>query len=442
MKTGIVVSKYSLTTQLIHGPARARGWEYSHAIHPPIVRSNAHRLETVKRGHQAFSLFATPEGEKPDEQPLFIYERLHGPVKTMLQEQMALLEEGNAARVFASGMAAINSTLFSVLKNGQKILSDKVLYGCTFSLFTRGMPRRGISVDFIDTSNTNVVAAAISSQTRVIYFESPANPNLKLTDMLGIRKIVDEVNKNRKTEDQIIVIMDNTFATPYAQRPLNLGIDMVVHSMTKNLNGFATRIGGVVVFNDVGRFLPDIDMELKDGGGVMTDETAWDFLVYGLPTLQMRMQIKTKNAETIAEFLENHQKVGKGNIFYPGLPSFPQYDLARKQMSTGFSKIFSPGDMIYFQLAPKLNGERNAHLARTERFLDYIASNSYPITLGVSLGIIKTMIESPGLMTHSSYNAEQLSEAGLLLGGIRLAVGTEEVQDLIDDLNEALDQAA
>ncbi len=341
-------------------------------------------------------------------------------------------------------MAAINGGLWSVLdaRLGHTGLSDRTLYGCSWSLFNLGFPRRGIAMDFVDTSDINAVASAIKDTTRVLYFESPANPNLKLTDIAAVTKLVADINSGRPENMQIVVVIDNTFATAWAQLPLDLGVDMSVLSLTKNMNGFGTRMGGAVVFNDVERFLPGVEMELKDCGGVMLDEVASDFLVYSLPTLPMRMPIKVGNAQAIAEFLEGHTKVGTGNILFPGLPSFPQYELAQRQMSTGIAGEFCPGDMIYFQLGKKEGESRESHLERTKAFLDYIAEHSYAVTLAVSLGVVKTLIESPALMTHSSYSEAEVIEAGFLPGGIRLAVGCEKKDDLIHDIEEALAKAA
>jgi len=445
MKAGIQVDRsYASVSRAIHGSSQARGWTFGETLHPPVVRTNTYRLKTTDQGHGAFCSFASPSVELSGDQPRLIYERLLSPNKVTLGDQLAMLENGQAARVFATGMAAINGANLAVLdaRLGHTVLSDKTLYGCTWSLFNRGFPRRGIAVDFVDTSDIAAVANGIKDSTRVLYFESPANPNLKLTDIAALRQLVDSINTSRPAEKQIIIVMDNTFATCWAQRPLDLGVDLSVLSLTKNMNGFGTRMGGAVIFNAVERFLTDIDMEVKDGGGVMLDEAAWDYLVYSIPTLPMRMPIKVKNAQAIAAFLETHAKIGQGNVMFPGLPSFPQYELAQRQMSTGLAGEFCPGDMIYFQLAKKPGEAREAHLERTKAFLDYIAENSYPITLAVSLGVIKTLIESPALMTHSSYSEAALIAAGFLPGGIRLAVGCENQADLIHDIEEALDKAA
>ncbi|NQU17651.1 MAG: aminotransferase class I/II-fold pyridoxal phosphate-dependent enzyme [Candidatus Saganbacteria bacterium] len=439
--------RYAVQSVLIHGPQRTRGLSYQHGIHPPVVQSNTYRLESSARGHQAFCEFGSVEVEQGDNAPKLIYERLTSPNKVLLQDQLVTMENGFSARVFATGMGAINAGLFTVLdaRRGHTMIADTMLYGCTFSLCQRGLPKRGITVNPVNTSDLNSLIEVITrkdDKTRVIYFESPANPALRLTDMLALRNIVDDVNKNRDPQDQIILILDSTFATPYSQNPLNLGIDILIHSLTKNLNGFGTRMGGAVIINDQERFLTELDMELKDGGAVMLDQVAWDFLTYSIPTFIPRMRQKTETAMRLARFLEEHPQVGKGNVVFPGLESFPQYELAQKQMSNGLARKFAPGDMIYFQLKRKQDESREAYLTRTAFFLDSIADDSYAVTLGVSLGLWKTMIESPALMTHSSYTEDQLIQSGFLPGGMRLAPGGEDPKDIESDLDDGLEKAA
>lgn len=435
----VVPSRADIKTIAIHGPQRARGWTYEHCAHAPVVLSNTYRLESAARGHEAFLEYGSVEAERAGTPPKLIYERLTSPNKVQLQDQLKRFEHGHAARVFATGMGAISAAMFTVLdaRRGHTVLADSMLYGCTFSLCNRGLPKRGIPVDTVDTSDINAVIEKITTsgnKIRVLYFESPANPALRLTDILALRKAVDDVNIAKDPEDKIILIMDSTFGTPYSQNPLNLGVDILVHSLTKNLNGFGTRMGGVVIINDLDQYLTELDMEVKDGGAVMIDQVAWDFVTYSIPTFMDRMARKNATALQLARFLENHEMVGLGNILYPGLESFPQYALAQRQMATGLAGKFAPGDMIYFQLKRLPGEERDLYLKRTAAFLDGLADDSYVITLGVSLGLKKTMIESPALMTHSSYSEEQLVAAGFLPGGIRLATGEEAVEDLEQDL--------
>jgi cystathionine beta-lyase/cystathionine gamma-synthase len=225
--------------------------------------------------------------------------------------------------------------------------------------------------------------------------------------------------------------VDNTFATPYCQRPLEHGADLVVHSLTKNICGFGTDIGGVVIGGK--EFLPSLLMYRKYFGGVMSPKAAWPILVYGLPTLPLRTSMQMKNAMEIARFLENHPKVER--VQYPGLPSFRFYNLAKKQM-IDYDGNFAPGILLYFVL----KGTPDEALKRGRKMIDFIAEHAYTLTMAVSLGQIRTLIENPASMTHSAIPADEQVKAGIDPGGIRLAIGIEEVKDIINDLGLALDQ--
>lgn len=442
MKVGRTSTKgrtYGDRTRAIHGKNIASSWEYGHNLNPPITRSNAFRLDSTARGAEAFRRFADPhfEGVTPE----FFYERFHGACKGMLQDQIADMEHGAASRVLATGMGAIHTGIVSVMGPGNSIIADPVIYGCSYDSFSTLYKDFSWPVHFVDTSDLEAVRRTITKDTRVIYLETPGNPNLKLTDIRALRQLVDEINAHRRPQDRIIIIVDNTFATPYAQRPLDLGADMSILSLTKGINGFSSRMGGAVTVRDARRFLPRLDRTLKNIGAVMLDEVAWDFLVYSLPTLSMRLSLKTENTKAIASYLEANPMVGSGNVFYPGLESFPQFALAQAQLSTGLSGEFSPGDMIYFQLAPRLGEKTVLHLRRTRKFLDYLAQHSYCWTLAVSLGLMKSLLESPPLMTHSALTPEQMAEAKILPAGIRVSVGAEEVNDLVYDMDKAFERA-
>jgi cystathionine beta-lyase/cystathionine gamma-synthase len=332
---------------------------------------------------------------------------------------------------FASGMAAISASLAVTVRAGEEIVAHHTLYGCTYSLLTNWLPRFQISTKFADLRAPSNLQEAITTDTRVVYFETPVNPTLQLIDIAEIRQIVDRFNELRVPEQKIKVIVDNTFATPYCQRPLPLGADLVVHSLTKNIGGFGTDMGGAVI--GPRRFQEQLLMYRKDFGGVLSPKNAWPILVYGLPTLAARTVNQQKTALKVAQFLEQHPKVD--HVYYPGLESFQQYELAKRQM-VSYDGKFAPGSVLYFVL----KGDRDSANRAAERCIDYIAENAYSITLAVSLGQIRTLIEEPYSMTHSALPEGEKIAHGLEPGGIRLSIGLEDWHDIIEDLRVALEQ--
>jgi cystathionine beta-lyase/cystathionine gamma-synthase len=418
---------YRMRTQLIHGTFHSKFWDYNHHIIPPMSASASYRLDSVRRGAQGFTEYATDSSEMP----IYIYDRLYEPTRGLLEENLADAEGGQMAVCFATGMAAISAAFGVTAAAGEEIVAHHTLYGCTYSLLTNWLPRFGITTKFIDLREAKDFDEAINDKTRVIYLETPVNPTLDLIDIAEIRSMVDKVNASRKDEQKIVIIVDNTFATPYCQRPLSFGADLVVHSLTKNIGGFGTDMGGVVIGPE--KYHEALLMYRKDFGGVLSPKNAWPILVYGLPTLVSRSVNQQKSALMVAEFLEKHQKVAQ--VIYPGLESFPQYELAKRQM-VSYDGKFAPGSMLYFVL----KGDSNAANDAAERLIDYIAQNAYSITLAVSLGQIRTLIEAPFSMTHSALPGEMKIAKGLTPGGIRLSIGLEDWQDIIEDLTQALDQ--
>jgi cystathionine beta-lyase/cystathionine gamma-synthase len=343
---------------------------------------------------------------------------------------MAYAEGGEMAACFASGMAAISAAVGVTTKAGDELVAHHTLYGCTYSLFTNWLPRFGVRVQFADLRNAESFHQAVTDRTRVVYFETPVNPTMDLIDIAQVKRWVDEA-KARRRGDRLVIIVDNTFATPFCQRPLALGADLVVHSLTKDIGGFGTDMGGAVIGSH--QYHGPLLMFRKDFGGVLSPRNAWPILVYGLPTLATRMVNQQKSAMRVAQFLEQHPKVAR--VSYPGLETFPQYDLARRQMFNYDGK-FAPGSMIYFVL----NGDERATNAAAERFIDFIATHAYSITLAVSLGQIRTLIEEPYSMTNSALPDEVKRQRGLEPGGIRLSIGLEDWHDIMEDLRVALDQ--
>lgn len=414
-------------TRMIHGLSRSRHWEYDHHVVPPISSSATFRLDSVERAAQGFVDFAHDSADGHD--LVYIYDRLDEPTRGMLEENLASAEGGEVALCFASGMAAISGVIHCLLQAGEHLVTHHVLYGCSYSLFSNWLPRYGIQVAFEDLTNIQALRQAIVPETRVVYFETPVNPDMTLIDMEAVRRVVDEYNALRRSEKRIRIVVDNTFATPHCQRPIEHGADVVCHSLTKGIGGFGTDVGGVVIGpKDVRNQLL---LYRKDFGGILSPKAAWTTLVYGLPSLATRMVNYQKTAHYVARFLANHPKVEK--VLYPGLESFPQYALAKRQMRDSKGH-FAPGSMLYFVLKGTDPDGRHGR-----EFVDYIAENAYSICLAVSLGQIKTLIECPFCMTHSALPPEEMARHGVVPGGIRLSCGLEDREDIVSDLTAALD---
>ncbi len=424
---------YSTEAHLIYGQMDDPRWDYSHHLLPPMSTSATYRLDSAGRGAQGFAEFAHSSDEitVKSKAPIYIYDRLGEPNKDMLEENLAFAEGGEIAVSFASGMAAVSGVLGILTGAGSEILAHKTLYGCTYSLLTNWYPRLKISAKFIDFTDINEVRRSITRATRVLYMESPVNPTLKLTDLRAIAEMTASINKTRSQEDRIYTVVDSTFATPFCQRPISLGIDFVIHSLTKAIGGFGTDIGGVVIGPQWSRDM--LMLYRKDFGGVLSPKSAWPVLVQGLPSLAVRMRQMQQTAMEVAEFLTTRREIECTR--YPGLPMFAQAALARAQM-VDYDGNFAPGSMIYFVMRGETAPEA---LAKAERFINHIAANAYCITLAVSLGNIRTLIEHPGSMTHSAIPAEEQVAKGLDPGGVRLAIGLEKPADIIKDLAFSFD---
>ena len=367
----------------------------------PIYQTSTFIFDSAEQGGRRFAL----------EEAGYIYTRLGNPTTTVLENKIAALEEGEAGIATSSGMGAISSTLWTVLKAGDHVVTDKTLYGCTFALMNHGLTKFGIEVTFVDTSNLDEVKNAMKENTRVVYLETPANPNLKIVDLEALSKLA---HKNPNT----LVIVDNTFATPYMQKPLKLGADIVVHSVTKYINGHGDVIAGLVVTNkelaDQIRFVGLKDMT----GAVLGPQDAY-YIIRGMKTFEIRMERHCKNAKKVVEFLNKHPKIEK--VYYPGLETHPGYEIAKKQM-----KDF--GAMISFEL--KGGFEAGKTLLNSLKLC----------SLAVSLGDTETLIQHPASMTHSPYTKEEREAAGITDGLVRLSVGLENIEDIIADLEQGLEK--
>lgn len=386
-------------TKAIHGGQKK---DQFGALATPIYQTSTFIFDDTKQGGERFA------GRECG----YIYSRLGNPTVAVAEEKIAILEKGEACAATSSGMGAISSALWTLLRAGDHVIADKILYGCTFALLSHGMTRYGVEVDFIDTSNLEEVRKTMKKNTRVVYLETPANPNMKITDIEEISKIAHENSYTR-------VMVDNTFATPYLQRPLELGADIVVHSATKYLNGHGDVIAGFVVgkmdfINEVKSF------GIKDMTGSVLGPMEAFLIIRGLKTFEVRMERHCFNAEKVAEYLNKHPKVLE--VYYPGLESHEGHEVAKKQMSLGY------GGMISFEL--------KGGFAAGETMLN----NVKLCALAVSLGDTETLIQHPASMTHSTYSKEELKEAGISEGLVRLSAGLENIEDIISDLEQALEK--
>ena len=367
----------------------------------PIFQSSTFVFDNTKQGASRFS------GEESG----YIYTRLGNPNANQIAQKLAVLENAEAGLVMGSGMGAITTVMWTALKAGDHLLADDSLYGCTFSFFTHGLTRYGVEVTLVDFRDIELVKANIRPNTKVVYFETPTNPNLKLIDIEKVAKVAHSYNSDIK------VIVDNTFCTPYIQRPLDLGADVVVHSATKYLNGHGDVIAGFVVGS--AEFITKVKMfGLKDmTGATLGPFESW-LILRGLKSLEIRVERHTASAKKIAEYLYNNDKVEHVN--YPGLPTHPGHEIAKRQM-----KDF--GGMISFEI----KGGKEAGM----KFCNALKL----CTIAVSLGDAETLIEHPASMTHSTYGPEDLKAAGISAGLIRLSVGLENADDIIADMQQAFD---
>ncbi|MBI1748702.1 MAG: PLP-dependent transferase [Acidobacteria bacterium] len=333
------------------------------------------------------------------------YARTQNPTRAALEANIAALERGVCGIAFASGLAAINATL-TLLKSGNHVVASSNLYGGTFRLFVRILATFGLEFSFVDTSNINLVEAAIQSSTRMIFIETPTNPTMTISDLAAISRIAQA--------HRLRFVVDNTFMSPYFQRPIELGADIVIHSTTKFLNGHSDSIGGMVVVKDPeeGERLAFIQ---NAAGAILSPFDAW-LILRGTKTLAVRMRQHDANGRAIARFLGGQRQVQK--IYYPGLADHPQHELAQRQMS-GF------GSMIAFELGS---------LEKANTLLKHVRLCS----LAESLGGVETLISHPATMTHASVPREDRIRLGITDGLVRISVGIEDVEDIITDLEQAL----
>ena len=337
----------------------------------------------------------------------FSYSRSGNPTVQALEEKLTVLERGHATSCFSTGMAATNAVFMSMLNAGDHVVISDVAYGGTYRLATQVYSRFGVSVTFVDSADLDAVEAGMTSETRMIFTETPANPTLKYTDLAGVSDIARSHN--------VPHAVDNTFLTPYYQRPFEYGADLIIHSTTKYFDGHNATVGGAVVSANE-ELAEAVGFIQNSTGTIMSPMVAW-LTMQGTKTLSERMDRQSANAMAIAEFLEGHEKVVR--VAYPGLASFPQHDLAVKQAS-GF------GAMAWFEVAG------GAEAGKT------LMDNVTLWTLAENLGSVESLVTHPVTMTHAAVAKADRERVGITDGMVRISVGLEDLEDLIDDLDRAL----
>jgi len=394
-----VKDSWRISTKAIHG--YGGGDSLTGAVSLPIYQTSTYEFKNSQHGADLFA--GEAEG--------FIYSRISNPTVDAFQREIACLEGGEAAQALGSGMAASFNAIMTDCKSGDSYISSETVYGGTHALNTHVMPRFGVTCHEVDATDLNVVEDAIkkAKNCKVLFFETPANPTLAILDIKGLADLGHKYG--------LTVIMDNTFATPILQRPLESGVDVIMHSATKYIGGHGDVVAGVVIGTQeyITRLREDVYI---DTGATMAPFSAW-LLLRGLKTLPVRMKAHCENAGRIAQFLAFHPKITK--VHYPGLSSHPGHELAKKQME-GF------GGMIAFEIAGGFD--------EGKKLMDAVELSK----VAVSLGDCDSLICHPASTTHSTYTKEQREDAGILDNMIRISVGLEDTADIMDDLNQALRQ--
>jgi len=383
-------------TKLIH--AGAFEDEFGSAT-VPIYQTSTFKFKNAEHGADCFS------GKSNG----YIYTRIGNPTIRAFEQNIAELENGYDGIATSSGMAAITSVYMALLGAGAHIVSSDAVYGPARGVLEQDFSRFGVEASFVNTSKLENIISAIKPNTKVLYIETPANPTMDITDIAACAEIAKKHN--------LILVVDNTFSSPYLQKPLDFGADVVLHSITKFINGHADIVGGVVVAKD-----PEIYKKIRHCMvymGCNMDPTQAFMVLRGVKTLGIRIERAQENAMKIAQFLQNHPKIEW--LRYPGLETHPQYTLAKKQMK-GYGSMMSFGLKGGFEAGKKLMD--NVHLA----------------LLAVSLGGVETLIQHPASMTHAAVSKENKLAAGITDDLVRFSVGIEDVEDIIEDLSKALDK--
>lgn len=387
-----------INTQMIHGGNKKDCMTGS--LSAPIYQTSTFVFDNAKQGADRFS------GDECG----YIYTRLGNPTQEVFEEKLAILEKGEAAVATASGMGAISSAIWSLVESGDHIVAARNIYGCTFSLLDEQMRKFGIQTSFVDGTDIDSFREFITPKTKLVIVETPSNPSLDVIDIEAVANIAHEKGA--------LLMVDNTFLSPYGQRPLTLGADIVVHSATKYLNGHGDVIAGAIVGSK--ELIEKIRMEgLKDmTGACISPFNAW-LVLRGMKTLGIRMDKHCNNAFALAKSLLEHKKIDRVN--YPGLESHPQHEIAKRQMDCF-------GGVVSFELKGGLKAGEE------------LMNNVKLCSLAVSLGDTESLIQHPASMTHSVIPEEKRLEMGITNGLVRISAGLEDAQDIIDDIWNALDK--
>lgn len=370
------------------------------ALSTPIYQTSTYVFDSTHQGGARFS---------GDEQG-YIYGRLGNPTVRELEQRMASLEGTDDAAALGSGMGAVSATIFAIVNAGDHIVASNALYGCSYALLDHKCRQLGIDVTFVDITNEMAVRSAIKDNTKMLYAETPINPNLVCVDLDMIARVAKE--KNLKS------VIDNTFMSPVLQRPAEHGIDLIIHSATKYLNGHGDVIAGIVCGDQ--EMIEEIKLTtLKDMGAVISPHDAW-LIIRGLKTLHIRVERHCQNAQKVAEYLEQHPAIK--TVYFPGLPSHDGHRLIGQQMKAG-------GGVMAFEI--------DGNFDNAVQFMDQLKM----CKIAVSLGDAETLIQHPASMTHSPYEPEDRRAAGISDTLVRLSVGLEHVDDIIDDLHQGLSKA-
>ncbi|WP_273851077.1 methionine gamma-lyase [Guptibacillus spartinae] len=389
--------KHRFETKTIHDGYESKS--HHNSLASPIYQTSTFTFETAEAGEKRFA------GEEPG----YIYSRLGNPTVRMLEERMASLENAEAGLAFGSGMAAVSAVLMHLVKSGDHILCSEGVYGCTFGLLKMIENKFGIEHDLLPLDSMEQIRQAIRPNTTVIYIETPINPTLKLIDLEMISSVAKEKG--------ITVVVDNTFSTPYLQRPMEFGCDIVLHSATKYIGGHGDVVAGLVV-SDQETITSIAKSTQKDIGGILSPFDAW-LLLRGLKTLPIRMDRHCANARRVVEKLINHPAVT--NVMYPGQEASPSFSIAQKQMK-------SPGGLISFEIK---GGKQEA-----QHFMNHLEM----IKIAVSLGDAETLIQHPATMTHAVVPIEERKRMGISESLIRLSIGLEAWEDIWEDIEQALEK--
>ena len=387
-----------LETNTIHA-GKMRDAQHG-ALSTPIYQTSTFVFDNVQQGSNRFM------GEEEG----FIYGRLGNPTVRELEQKMAALEGTDDAAAFGSGMGAISSVLLANLNNGDHIVASSALYGCTFALLNHKFNDLGIQVSFVDMNDEQQVRGAIKDNTKVIFLETPVNPNLVVFDLELLASIAKE--------HELVSVIDNTFMSPVLQQPISFGFDIVVHSATKFLNGHGDVVAGIACGS--AEQIENIKLTtLKDMGAVISPNDAW-LIIRGLKTLHLRVERHCENAQKVAEYLEKNDSISE--VYYPGLPSHQGHRFIGNQMKAG-------GGVIAFEL--------NGNFEQAINFMNSLKM----CVIAVSLGDAETLIQHPASMTHSPYTEEERRDAGITDTLVRIAVGLEHVDDIVADIQQALESA-